>query len=129
MPSVDLYRPTGHPKSEERRQQRHIGAGMHTYLHPPGSPTHHRASHDREVDRLLAKTSPKQVRRNNDQHNSNNNGNNGTSSSVRRTRGNGFARGRRGRPTDVGGMTEDKIGGYAIWGAYSFRNWIEGMGL
>ena len=33
------------------------------------------------------------------------------------------------RPTDVGGMTEDKIGGYAIWGAYSFKNWIEGMGL
>ena len=33
------------------------------------------------------------------------------------------------RPTDVGGMTEDKIGGYAIWGAYSFRNWVEGMGL
>ena len=33
------------------------------------------------------------------------------------------------RPTDFGGMTEDKIGGYAIWSAYSFRNWVEGMGL
>ena len=33
------------------------------------------------------------------------------------------------RPTFVGGMTDDLIGGYSCWETYSFRNWIEGMGL
>ena len=33
------------------------------------------------------------------------------------------------RPTFVGGMTDDLIGGYSCWETYSFRNWVEGMGL
>ena len=33
------------------------------------------------------------------------------------------------RPTFVGGMTDDLVDGYSCWEAYSFRNWIEGMGL
>ena len=33
------------------------------------------------------------------------------------------------KSTSYGGMSDDNVGGYGVWEVFSFRNWVEGMGM